>query len=216
MAMHTVLMMVVTVSNLSLNTLVEILLKYQRLRKIDSKRKQTKVVCTRNFQNDTLRNPKENCPGTERGGVNLTISRERKKFFLALRSRYFRRGFSSNMCILEEIQSPERQLQENKSLEIGFLFFWKVVIPFWRMLLRFIPRFLPNLPIRYRKRSPEASPAIDSAYTIPKSRYPLAARKAEMNPTVGHSKNISKNMMKYLYWMIRSVMFWISIQGWTK
>ena len=123
MAMHTVLMMVVTVSNLSLNTLVEILLKYQRLRKIDSKRKQTKVVCTRNFQNDTLRNPKENCPGTERGGVILTISRERKKFFLALRSRYFRRGFSSNMCILEKIQSPERQLQENKSLEIGFLFF---------------------------------------------------------------------------------------------
>jgi hypothetical protein len=122
-AMHTVLIIAVTLSNLFLNVFAEILLKYHRLRKIDSKRKQTRVVWRRNFQNDTLRNPKENCPGTESGGVTFTISSERKKFVLALRSRYFSIGFPSNICILEEIQSPIREVRENKNFEIKFLSF---------------------------------------------------------------------------------------------
>lgn len=91
MAMNIVLIAVVTVSNLFLNVFADILLKYHRLRKMDSKRKQTKVVWRKNFQNDTLRNPKEICPGTESGGVIFTIRRDRKKFFLALRSRYVKK-----------------------------------------------------------------------------------------------------------------------------
>jgi hypothetical protein len=125
-----VLIIVVAVSNLFLNALAEILLKYQRLRKIDSKRKQTKVVWRRNLQKDTLRKPNENCPGTESGGVIFTISSERKKLFLALRSRYLSIGFFSNICILDETQSLMRELQENKNFEMKFLFFWRVVIPF--------------------------------------------------------------------------------------
>ena len=129
-AIAMVLITVVTVSNLFLNALAEILLKYQRLRKTDSKRKHTKVVCMRNFQKGILRNPKENWPGTESGGVIFTISRERKKFFLALRSRYLSIGFFSKICILDATQSLMRELQENKNFEMKFLFFWRVVIPF--------------------------------------------------------------------------------------
>jgi hypothetical protein len=84
------LITIVTVSNLLWKVLAEILLKYPRFRNIDSKRKQTMVVCKVNLRNQTLRNPNANCPGIDNGGVIFTISRDGKKCFSTLRSRYLR------------------------------------------------------------------------------------------------------------------------------
>ncbi|MEI7558711.1 MAG: hypothetical protein WCJ45_08240 [bacterium] len=59
------------------------------MRNTDSNTKHTIIVFKSNFQNDTLRNPKENWPGIDNGGVIFTISSEIKKLFFILRSRYF-------------------------------------------------------------------------------------------------------------------------------
>jgi hypothetical protein len=83
-------------------------------------------------------------------------------------------------------------VQKNIFLEIRFLFDSKTSICL-------IPNFLPRLPTQYHKRSPATSPDMDNTYTIPKSKYHFAAKKAEINPTVGHSKNMSKNIIMYLY-----------------
>jgi len=211
--MKIVLITVTVVSNLSLKALAEILLKYQRLRNTDSNKKQTNIVCTRNFQNDTLRNQNENCPATEIGGVILTMRSERKKFFLALRSRYFRIGFFSSISIFDAIQSPIREDQENSTLEIWFLSFWIVLRPLWIKCVRLMPRFLPNLHIQYRIKSQSVSHSIDKIYTMPKSKYPLAARNADMKPTVGHSKIIKQSMMRYLYSNNNPVISWIDINN---
>lgn len=190
-ATHIVLMIATPVSNLSLNTFAEILLKYHRLRNIDSKRKQTNVVCKRNLQKDILRKPKENCPGIERGGVIFTIRSETKKFVLALRSRYFNKLLFSNICILEDSQLLRREAWEYTCFESEFLSLWSFSI------CLIIEKRLPNLHIRYHIRSHVTSPATDKIYTIQKSKNHWAARNAEIKPMIGHSKNISKNIIRY-------------------
>jgi len=48
---------------------------------------------------------------------------------------------------------------------------------------------------------------------MPKSKYPLAARNADMKPTVGHSKIIKQSMMRYLYSNNNPVISWIDINN---
>jgi hypothetical protein len=60
---------------------MDILLKYHKLRKIDSNTKQSNAVEKKNLRNGTLKNPKDICPATESGGVILIINKESKKRF---------------------------------------------------------------------------------------------------------------------------------------
>lgn len=201
---HIEVMIAVTVSNLFWNVLTEILLKYPRLRKIDSNKKHTNVVCKRNLQNDTLKNPKENWPGIDSGGVTFTMSSERKKRFFIWCSRYLRIEWFSKAYSFWRIHLPMFIFQDTMFLETKFLLFSILSI-------FFIPIFLHHLPARYHNRSPATSPDMDNIYTILKSKYHWAAKKAEIKLTIGHSKNISKNIIMYLYWSNNAVMFCMSI-----
>lgn len=192
------------ISNLSLNVLMDILLKYPKLRNTDSKIIISSVVWKKNLENGILKNPKEICPGTERGGVILMRNNAQKKRFFICIWIYWNTDLFSNFCILfaTRILICAFRLRDFLSILCPFSFISRKSLA---------PNFLANLPTQYRITSPIKSPKIENRYTMPKEKNHWAAIKAQIKLTAGPSANINANIIKYLYLTNNTMIH--SIQG---